>query len=424
MVLTGMLVAGTLLAGTACTASPSLANTGTVTLPSMTTGSAGPSAAAGPVLATPVTANGLLSGPGVSETAIALGLLTTSAPDGGFAAGFRLWAQAVNADAGICGRTIAVSEVPAGAVPASDADDPAADDPLLIGYRELAPRVVGFAAPAAAAGSGVTAASRADEIAVLLPTGPSSILGATGPLPVGATTDVLAINALGYLRTKGGLPRGSRVGVLTSGSADSANALAGARWWAARNEIEVDSHGSAGADWSGDAAVLSFGPASSASAVLAASGNVPVVVGASGYDPAQWQAADSGRLLLSLPTPAFGSDHPASAAVAGAYARSGGRDPGPLLLAGYAVGNEWGRLLENACGQLNLSRNGIAAAISGVGPAAVDSLVGPTDLSQAALHDLPATRVSAMAEADPSAPGGLRPLTWLQATPGIADYRP
>jgi hypothetical protein len=29
-----------------------------------------------------------------------------------------------------------------------------------------------------------------------------------------------------------------------------------------------------------------------------------------------------------------------------------------------------------------------------------------------------------MSTADPSAPAGLRPLTWLQAAPGIEDYVP
>jgi hypothetical protein len=37
---------------------------------------------------------------------------------------------------------------------------------------------------------------------------------------------------------------------------------------------------------------------------------------------------------------------------------------------------------------------------------------------------LPATRVSAMSTADPGAPAGVTPLTWLQAASGIEDYVP
>jgi hypothetical protein len=37
---------------------------------------------------------------------------------------------------------------------------------------------------------------------------------------------------------------------------------------------------------------------------------------------------------------------------------------------------------------------------------------------------LPATRVSAMSAADPSAVTGLTPLTWLTGAADIEDYRP
>jgi hypothetical protein len=71
-----------------------------------------------------------------------------------------------------------------------------------------------------------------------------------------------------------------------------------------------------------------------------------------------------------------------------------------------------------------LTHAGIRAAMTSVGPASVDSLFGPSDPSLAVKSALPATRVSSVAVADPKAPGGLRPLIWLQAAPGISDYQP
>jgi hypothetical protein len=54
----------------------------------------------------------------------------------------------------------------------------------------------------------------------------------------------------------------------------------------------------------------------------------------------------------------------------------------------------------------------------------VDSLFGPSDPGLVVRSQLPATRVSSVALADPTAPAGLRPLIWLQAAQGIADYVP
>ena len=148
-----------------------------------------------------------------------------------------------------------------------------------------------------------------------------------------------------------------------------------------------------------------------------------MVTNLDGYDPTR-TAGSANRLLIALAAPAYGSDNPGAAAVARAFVGSGRTDPGPNLIAGYGVAATWGRLLAQACVTRTLTHAGIQAALTAVGPASVESLFGPADPGIVVRSALPATRVSSMAQADPAAAAGLRPLTWLQAAPGIADYDP
>jgi hypothetical protein len=156
---------------------------------------------------------------------------------------------------------------------------------------------------------------------------------------------------------------------------------------------------------------------------------VTIVTTIDGYDPASWSAdglaaASTGRILVSTAAPAYGSDYPAAVAVASRAAAAGRPAPGARLFDGYATGLSWARLLTQACADRALTRRAVEQATTTVGPASVDSLFGQSDPAQPVQSGLPATRVSAMSTADPSAPAGLRPLTWLQAAQGIEDYVP
>jgi hypothetical protein len=156
---------------------------------------------------------------------------------------------------------------------------------------------------------------------------------------------------------------------------------------------------------------------------------VTIVTMIDGYDPANWSsdalaAASAGRVLVSTAAPAYGSDYPAAVAVASRAAAAGQSAPQARLFDGYATGLSWARLLTQACADRALTRRAVEQASTTVGPASVDSLFGQSDPAQPVQSGLPATRVSAMSTADPSAPAGLRPLTWLQAASGIEDYVP
>lgn len=404
-----------LLAATGCTGGTTVGSTGTVSL----TTSASPTAAAATrtsATPTPVTPDGLQVGPGVTDTTISLGLIVSSPRDRGFSAGIRLWQRSVNTTGGVCGRTVAVVGSTAG-------------ERAGAAYDGLARDVLGFVAlPDPDDEAGLAVRSSADRMPVLLASGSSADLTTTGPVILGATDDITTINALSYLRSTARIADRGVVDVVTDGSADSANALAGARWWVARSAVSLQvrsATNSLPAGWDPAPAVLALTDAAGVRRILAATpAAVTVVTTLDGYDPTQISQSDAGRLLVMISTPAFGSDHPAAAAVAKAFTQLGLEQPGPRLLAGYAVGVTWGRLLTQACADQALTRAGVDTALSKVGPASVDSLFGPSDPAQVVNSGLPATRLSSMAQADPGAPGGLKPLIWMQAAPGIGDYTP
>jgi len=378
-----------------------------------------------PVSIAPVTPDGLVTGPGITDSTITLGLLVDPERDRGFTEGVTLWRDSVNGSGGLCGRVVQIMTNGAAGVPA---DAPGAYD--SVGRSTLGLITL----PAVADSATLTTRISADQIPTLTPTGTSAQLGPSRPIVVGATDDILAINALDHLAQSGSLDPGATVGVLTDQSPSAANALAGARWWAGQNDVTLEVRTlDAGADlpdWAAVPVVLAFTDPPTTSRVAAgAPSTTTIVTSTDGYDPAQWDEAGlsatrTGRVLVSLPTPAIGSDYPAAAVVTAAFAKAGGTDPGPRLLAGYATAAIWTRLLTQACADRALTRTEIELAAATTGPSSVESLFGPSDPALPIKSALPATRVSAMATANPDAPAGMTPLTWLDGASGIDSYQP
>lgn len=407
------LVLGVMLAG--CTSGATLGSSGTVTLTTSASAATDrrPSTAGTPtsITPTPVTPDGLVTGTGVDDTTITLGLLVDAATDRGFSAGVALWQRGVNVGGGICGRT--VDTVSNGS------------ESTTAAYPRIAASTLGLLTePDTANTAALVSRVSADQVPTLTASGSSATLTSTGPVVIAATADIQAINALAYLRSTGRLAEGSTLGTLTDSSATAANALAGARWWAETNKVQIQSRtvdAQAVSGWPEADAVLVMADAAHVQATLdATAAPVPVVTGVDGFAGV---TRPGGRLLVGLPAPAYGSDNPGAAAVAKAFVATGRTDPGPELMPGYGVAAAWGRLLTRACTDRTLTRAGIRAAMTTVGPASVDSLFGPSDPALVVRQQLPATRVSSVALADPAAPAGLRPLIWLQAAPGIADYQ-
>lgn len=451
------LVPGLVLAGLAASCTSVLDRP---TLPGATAARTG-STATTPVSITPETPDGLLTGPGVTDTTIDLGVLADPAGDRGFTDGVRLWQRSVNSTGGRCGRSIQIRAAGDDGIPA----DPAA------AYRTIGTSVLGLLTlPAAAPGSGpdatgdpateasgpgtvtiaasagsnraptgasgggsLAAAIAADQVPAVTPTGSSAELGPGRPIVVGATADILAINGLQYLLGSGALAPGDVVGVLSDGSATARNVEQGARWWAAENglDLQVRGTGEAAAGWPAARVVVAPVTPAAVATVLADGPEVPVLTLAGGFDPGSWPAgvtaAAAERLFVATPAPAFGSDYPAAVTVSSLAAASGPGDDGAAgvhTLDGYASGAAWGRLIDAACADRALTRSGIWTAAGTVGPAPAASLFGASDPALVVQSALPATRASSVSRADPSAPTGLRSLTTLEEAPGIEDYQP
>lgn len=409
-----LVVAATL---TGCTSGAALGSSGTVTLSTSGTLPSDRSTTTSPatvtsISPTPVTPDGLVTGTGVDDTTITLGLLVDPSTDRGFSDGVGLWQKSVNISGGICGRTI--STVSNG------------NESTTAAYPRIAASSLGLLGePAPENAAALTARVSADRLPTLTATGSSAALTSTGPVVIAATADIQTINVLAYLRTTGRLKKGGTLGTLTDSSAQATNALAGATWWAQANDVQIQTRSTddaTTAGWPGVEAVLVMADPAEVQATLdATAAPVAVITGIDGY---QGVSRPDDRLLVGLPAPAYGSDNPGAAAVAKAFVGTGRTDPGPELMSGYGVAASWGRLLAQACTDRTLSRSGIRTAMTTVGPASVDSLFGPSDPGLVVRSQLPATRVSSVAMADPASPAGLRPLIWLQAASGIADYVP
>jgi len=400
---------------TSCTSGSTLGSSGTVALTNRQAAVRTAAITPTSIPPTPVTPNGLLTGSGVDDSTITLGLLVEPTLDRGFSDGVALWKRTVNTSGGICGRTVRTEAGTSG-------------EPLQDAYPRVAGTSLGLITlPSQPDMARLEVLAGADEIPTLTLSGSSAKLRTTGPVVIGATEDIKTINALAYLQSNGKLLRGSTLQVLTDSSDAAVNALAGAAWWARANEVTLVSRTAGSSldhafDDAGAVLVIAD-PAQVKSALAGAPGTAAVLTNLDGYDPAQLPDP-AGRLLVTLAAPAFGSDNPGAAAVAKAFVASSHSEPGPNLMSGYGVGAAWGRLLVEACDLHKLTHTGIVTAMDMVGPAPVDSLFGPTDPALVVGAALPATRVSSVALADPTAPAGLRPLIWLQAAPGIADYQP
>jgi len=269
---------------------------------------------------TPVTPDGLLTGPGVTDSVITLGVLIDPALDRGLLDGVRLWQQAVNNSGGLCGRSVELDAL----------GDPGVPADLSAAYDAIGRSVLGLiSVPPPDSAVTVNAKISADQLPTLSPSGASNQLGQNRPIVVGPTADILTINALDYLSQTGKIAKGGTVGVLAAGSAQSDNALQGARWWAGRHDVALEVRQSADdqqapdlADWGPATTVLALTDAAATGRLAAAlPSDSTVVTLVDGYRPDQWDAAalavaTAGRVLVSSATPAYGSDYPAAVAVA------------------------------------------------------------------------------------------------------------
>lgn len=213
-------------------------STGPVSSGAGSTGAGAPTGSILPTTApsvTPVTDSGMVTGPGVDDASISLGVIVDPDRDRGFTAGLDVWRDSVNSTGGICGRTVELVAATAG-LSGQDA------------YRDVGRNTLGLILlPQNASRPDLWNAARSDGIPALTPEGHLTDLtgGAGSPVVLGATEDVIAINTAAGWLADGILTTGATLGVLVDDvpdgdGPDRTDAVAGLSWWAARNDVTLE----------------------------------------------------------------------------------------------------------------------------------------------------------------------------------------
>ena len=175
------------------------------------------------------------TGPGVTDKKITLGVLTDLS--GVFAplaqpltqANQLYWKQQ-NAKGGVCRRTVDLIVKDHGYDPQK----------AVVQYRDMAPKVAGLQQ---LLGSPITAALlptlKSDHMISLLSAWPSSLLGNDFVIEIGAPYDIELINALDYLKQKGKIKSGDKIGHVYYEGEYGENGLKGTKFYASKNGMTV-----------------------------------------------------------------------------------------------------------------------------------------------------------------------------------------
>jgi ABC-type branched-subunit amino acid transport system substrate-binding protein len=362
-------------------------------------------------------------GPGVTDKAITLGVLTDLS--GTFAplaqpltkANQMYW-KAQNAAGGVCGRKVNLIIKDHGYDPQK----------AVVQYRDLGPKV---AALQQLLGSPITAALlptlKSDSMLSLLSAWPSSLLGNDFVIEIGAPYDIEQINGLDYLKSKNMIKSGDKIGHLYFEGEYGENGLKGSKYFASKNGMSVVEQKiqPTDEDMSGQVAAfkragvkaiaVTTGPKQLASlaGVAAAQGlNVPIVGNNPTFDPAVM--ASPAAKALEANTYVVGSispwtvDAPAVSKVGNDFISAfGKKDAKASVQFGFVQAQVMDEILRQACKDKDLSRQGLVKAaheLSGVDTGGL--VAGKLDYTKVGQ---PSTRTVYIAR-PAKVVGGLKPL--------------
>ncbi|SNT56584.1 ABC transporter substrate-binding protein [Actinacidiphila glaucinigra] len=326
----------------------------------------------------PVDANGVRIGPGVTDSAITLGVLTDlSGPYGPLGRSVlqaeKLYVDQVNRKGGVCGRKLKLL-----------VRDHGYDvEKAVVQYNEMEPRIAAMPGLLGSSIINVLLDNIMNDDVMTTSLGYSSnLLGQHTLTTINSTYDVDMVNGFEYLVETRGLGPGDRIGYLYLDGDYGNNARRGARFVAdergmtlvekkvqdSREDLsqEVRELAESGVK----AILISTSPPQTASAVGAAAAiglDVPFLGSAVGFDPRLLKTPAAPALLKMLelvaPTPALSSDAPEAGRLVADYRR---RYPGAPLDQGLVTGHNTMAVavqdLKSACAAKDLSRTGIIEA--------------------------------------------------------------
>lgn len=373
----------------------------------------------------------LQTGPGVTEDTITLGslldLTVVFGPLGNsLASGTQLYWELQNEAGGVCDRSVEV-----------DVRDHQYDPQIAAGlYQEMAPNVLGLqsvlGSPIVTA---LTPSIEEDGMFVGLAAWTSEVLPSPLIWIAGTTYDVEMISALDYLLQNGDIQEGDKIGHIYFEGDFGENGLRGSEYMAQEQGLEIVRQQITAQDTDlsaqvqtlaqeGVAAILvSTGPTqmTSIAGVAASAGlDVPIMSNAPGFTPQildspAGDAIEANVHVVSSLAPFFHEESPAVAEAAAAFEEAY-PDEVPSqagFMFGYGQAQITHGLLEQACANNDLTREGLVDAMRQVSDLGTDGMfAGPLDYSDPAR---PPTNAVYVMEADRSVPGGLTVIDELES---------
>lgn len=364
--------------------------------------------------------DGVLTGPGVTDTTVTIGELTDltgvyATLGKSLTQAQQLYFDEVNASGGICGRDVRLLVRDHGYDVAKG----------VAAYEEIAPQVIGVSqllgSPVLTA---VLPSLERDAVLAIPAAWPSTMLKQRYVQVVGATYDIEMINGVGFLLRERRVAAGDKIGHVYFEGEYGENALVGAKFAAQQagltlveqrikaTDTDMTAQVAALRSQGVKAVLMSAGPKQSASlaGVAAAAGfNVPIVSSNPGFapqllaTPAKPALEKNFYLVNSVQTP--------SSLVTGiqnlvqAYE---GKFPGsPIdngVIFGYVTARVFGEALRKACDAKDLTRQGVVAALHGLDAFDSDGVMATLDFSNVGDTN---TRQSYIQRPNAQAKGGL-----------------
>ncbi|OQR63800.1 ABC transporter [Streptomyces maremycinicus] len=379
-------------------------------------------------------ADGVKSGPGVTEKTIRLGALTDlTGPYATLGKSIvqaqQMWADETNAAGGICDRKVEIV-----------VKDHGYDvQKAVTAYADLSPDVVALPQ---VIGSPVVAALLDDIESDHLLTFPqawaASLLGKDSVQVMGTTYDVDMITAVDFLTRTKGLAKGDSIGHVYFEGDYGANALEGSTWAAEKaglkivpqkikaTDTDLTAQVSALSKAGVKAVLISAGPAQTASLVGVAASRglkVPVVSSAPGFAPQLLKTPAAPALLGLLnvvsAAPAVSADLPGVQKMVAAYGKKYPSSPVDSgVLSGYNAAQLLGADLKKACAAGSLAREDVVKAHRA--QKSVDTGLGsPQNFSDVSR---PASLSTYVLKPDAKAVGGLVGVEDAHEAPGVTEY--
>lgn len=378
---------------------------------------------------------GIKTGPGVTDSAITLGVLTDLS--GVFAVlgksvtqGAQLYFNELNANGGVCQRKIKLTIKDAGY-----------DVQKAVGiYAEMEPNILGMEQ---LLGSPINAALKSniekDKLFTIPVSWASTILDNPNNMIVGTTYDVEIINGIQFLVDQKKLKKGDTIGHIYLEGEYGEDGYLGSKFAAKQlglklvgqkitaTATDVSSQVSALKNKGVKAIMLTTTPTqtASAAAVDASTGlNVPLMGNNPVFAPQLLGTAAGPALAKLLYVVAswqpYSSDVPGAAKVRAAYGKKYPKEvPNGGIDYGYGAARAYATVLEKACSNGDLTRDGLQKAFRQTTSVDTNGIFGSLDYSK---PGDPATREALVGKPDKASAGGLKVVQDLKASDLAKKY--